>query len=212
MENLGTLVVAVGALGTASFGIVEAFKWAWIGILGFGQIEKQLGAPVLGALRLAYGPGYLMFLKAQYRAGRGGSELRKTIRQGARVGLTPSTAKSLADYLGVVDPDRLAHVAELVQSGQELTDEQRGLLGRYELALDARIDAALALANERYVGCVRIHASVISIGIALWVGFVQGVDLKMALLIGVAAVPVAPIVKDLTSAIQAASNAMKAGK
>ena len=39
MENLGTIVLAVGALGTASFGIVEALKWTGVGLFGFGKIN-----------------------------------------------------------------------------------------------------------------------------------------------------------------------------
>lgn len=208
MENLGTTILAVGALGTASFGIVEALKWTFVGILGFGEIKKLLGAPVMEALRLAYGADFMSFLKAQYRNARKSGELSRTIRQGTRVGLTPETAPGLAVQMGVVDGQLLSAVAAAIQSGEELNDEQRNLLGRFELALDARIDAALALANDRYIGYVRFLASAVSIIIAIVVGNSLGIELTISLIVGVAAVPVAPMAKDLTSAIRAASKAM----
>lgn len=34
--QLGELVLAAGVIGTAAFGIVDGFKWLWIGRLGFG--------------------------------------------------------------------------------------------------------------------------------------------------------------------------------
>ncbi len=208
MENIGTIVLAVGALGTASFGIVEGLKWTFIGLSGFRQIRKLLGAPVMEALRVAYGPEYMPLLKAQYRANRTFGELPKSIRQGARVGLTPSTAEALADRIGVVSKAELKAVAGALQTGKNLTDSQRNILGRYELALDTRIDAALALANDKYVGYMRGLASLVSIGIALVVRYVTGGEYLTALIIGVAAVPIAPIAKDLASALGSAAKAM----
>lgn len=209
MENLGTIVLAVGALGTASFGIVEGLKWTFVGLSGFRQIPKLLGGPVMKALQIAYGPEYLSLLRAQYRANRTSGELPKSIRQGARVGLTPETAAELANQIGVVNEADLKAVASTLQKGKDLTDAQRSVLGRYELALDTRIDAALALANDKYIGYIRVLASAISIGIALGVWrTTEGIELLEALIVGVAAVPIAPIAKDLASAIQSAAKAM----
>lgn len=209
MENLGTIVLAVGALGTASFGIVEGLKWTFIGLSGFRQIPKLLGRPVMKALQIAYGPECMSLLRAQYRANRTSGELPKSLRQGARVGLTPETAAELANQIGVVNEADLKAVASTLQKGKDLTDAQRSILGRYELALDTRIDAALALANDKYIGYIRVLASAISIGIALGVWrTTEGIELLEALIVGVAAVPIAPIAKDLASAIQSAAKAL----
>lgn len=208
MQNLGTIVVAVGALGTAAFGIVEALKWTGIGLMGFGQIRRLLGAPVMRALEVAYGPEFLTLLKAQYRSGRAEAQLPKTLRQGVRVGLTPNTAADLAGRIGVVGPDDLTGVAEALQSGAALSDEQRSVLGRFELALDARIDAAMALANDKYAGSLRVIASAVAIAIALAVGLGAGESPLLSLVVGIAAVPIAPVAKDLSKAIQAAGRAL----
>jgi len=208
MDNLGTIVLAVGALGTAAFGIVEALKWTGIGVFGFRQLVSVLGEPVIAALRVAYGAEAVTMLKELYRTDRKGGELPTTIRQGARVGLTPETAPALAKKVGVVSADDLAEVAKLVQSGKPLEEAQRGILGRFELALDSRIDAALALADTRYKGYVRLAASFVAIAIALIVGIIQQQPILISVIVGVAAVPFAPVAKDLASGLQAASQAM----
>jgi hypothetical protein len=212
MENLGTVVLAVGALGTSAFGIVEALKWTPLGLAGFGRITRLLGAPAAAALEVAYGPDYLTLLRAEYRAGRHEGRLATTIRQGVRVGLTPSTAGDLATLSGVVDGSALQDVADVLQSGAELSAEQRSVLGRFELALDARIDAALALAADRYAGSLRMAASFVAIVIAMLVGVEFGQGPLLSLVIGIAAVPIAPIAKDLSSAIKSARQAMPARK
>ena len=208
MDNLGTIILAVGALGTAAFGIVEALKWTGIGVFGFRQLVSVLGEPVIAALRVAYGAEAVTMLKELYRTDRKGGELPTTIRQGARVGLTPETAPALAKKVGVVSADDLAEVAKLVQSGKPLEEAQRGILGRFELALDSRIDAALALADTRYKGYVRLAASFVAIAIALIVGIIQQQPILISVIVGVAAVPFAPVAKDLASGLQAASQAM----
>ncbi len=212
MDNLGTIVLAVGALGTASFGIVEGLKWTGVGLFGFRQIIRVLGDPVMKALKVAYGPEYKDLLKAQYRANRVAGELPRSVRQGARVGLNPDTAPGLAEKLGVVEKEALKEVAEAIQAGKTLTEEQRGVLGRYELALDARIDAALTLANSRYIGYIRVLASVVAIAIALIVGSIQKIQPITSIIVGVAAVPLAPIAKDIANALQAAAKALPGKK
>lgn len=201
VNNLGTTVLAVGALGIAAFGIVEGFKGAGLGLLGFGQIGKLLGEHVLNALKIAYGDDYLSVLKVQYRTGRSSGDLTRSIRQGARIGLTPNNAKDLAASVGVVDGDKLQKVTEAVMAGEELDDEQRGILGRFELALDARIDAATAMANYRYANSMRVAASVVAVVIALVVAIILEANLLLALVVGIAAVPIAPIAKDVATAI-----------
>ena len=212
VNNLGTTVLAVGALGIAAFGIVEGFKGAGLGLLGFGQIPRLLGEHVLNALKIAYGDDYLSVLKVQYRTGRSSGDLTRSIRQGARIGLTPSNAKDLAASVGVVDGEELRKVSEAVMAGEELNDEQRGILGRFELALDARIDAATAMANYQYANSMRVAASVVAVVIALIVAIIVEANLLLALVVGIAAVPIAPIAKDVATAIQSASAAMSRKK
>jgi hypothetical protein len=207
MENIGTIIIATGALGTAAFGIVEALKWTRLGEAGFTTILKMLG-PVIETLHVAYGPDFKNLLRAQYRGNQ--RELIRLIRQGVRIGLTPGNAVPIAGFLGIVDAKKLGEAAEQVRKGTELESQLRNTLGRFELAVDARIDAALSLAQTKYVGTTRVVASLVALFIALAVGFHLGSGyVFQALLVGVAAVPLAPIAKDLVTALQSASKAIR---
>ena len=210
MLTISDLVLATGALGTAAFGIVEASKWIpAVGEFGLRQGLKRLG-PLMHTLRVAYGPDYLPLLRGQYRGDQ--KDLVRTLRQGMRVGLTRENAGEIAQYLGALDAERFVAAAVAVQSGNELTAEQRNLIGRYELAADARVDAAMAVAQANYGGMARSLASVVSLGIAIIAAqtLEPKPDFVTAVLIGVAAVPLAPIAKDLAAGLAAASKALRA--
>lgn len=235
MPTLLTFIASAGALGTASFGIVEAFKGGNLGLAGFSAIKNSLTA-LKAAFKVAYGDGYLEFFKDQYREKRTTGPLRKTIRQGARIGLNPDNAAEIASAVGnAVPPEDLVAVAQALVAGDELTPDQMRDLGRFELALDARIDACFSRAEIRYRTAMQKAASLVSIGLALVVavaligfGEVQtgaGVAdgdtqafasvpavILTALIIGVIAVPIAPIAKDVTKAITAVTKALKGGK
>jgi hypothetical protein len=108
-----------------------------------------------------------------------------------------------------VDAAKLKEAARAVEAGQELPIELRNVLGRFELAVDARIDAALTLALDRYVRAVKWAASLVALIIALSVGIYLN-RIFEGLIVGLAAVPLAPIAKDLVSALKAASDAIRA--
>jgi len=165
--GLTQLVLASGALGTASFGIVDALKsLPRFSLIGMGRIGTGLSF-LNPALEVAYGNNYSELLKAQFRDGRSKGDLPRTLRQGTRIGLTPETAPGLAIAVGVVQPDDLAGVAGLVQNGHELDTAQRAVLARFEMALDARINAQLALAESDHKAGMRLTAAVIALGFAL---------------------------------------------
>ncbi len=63
--QLAELVLAVGALGVAAYGLVEAFKWTRIVAIGFGKIIRDVAAPFQAQLVSAYGSDYLQLLRAQ---------------------------------------------------------------------------------------------------------------------------------------------------
>lgn len=209
--SISDMLLATGALGTASFGIVEASKWlSLVGEAGFSAAHTRLGS-LTATLSVAYGRDYESMLRGLYRGDQ--RDLTRTLRQGVRVGLTAANAAAVASFLGSIDGAQLAAVAGKAQSGGTLSDDDRSLIGRYELAADARIDAALAVANADYAGTARILASAVSLLIAVATQRALGDDavpLTTAILVGIAAVPLAPIAKDLASALQSASKALKA--
>lgn len=206
LDHLGAAVLAAGALGTAAFGIVEGLKSSkLIGEAGFSTIVRMLKA-LWEALHIAYGTDVEHLLRAQYRGDA--RELARVMRQGVRLGLTPGNAAAIATELGVVTAEALVDAARAVEAGLELTPQQRNVLGRFELAVDARIESALTLALDRYKRAVIIAASVIAVGIALVVGRELGVPPRESLIVGLAAVPLAPVAKDVASALKAAATAL----
>lgn len=84
---------------------------------------------------------------------------------------------TLVAQLPGVNADTLKAAALALKSGETTpTDERRQALAGFELAVDARIDAALALAEDRYVGVARGAASIFSVVFALIVGFILGLS------------------------------------
>jgi hypothetical protein len=211
--DTGDVVLATGALGTAAFGIVEALKWTSLGETGFGTALAMLG-PLRTTLQVACGPEYETLLRGQYRGER--AELVRSLRQGVRVGLTPATVPEIAKFLGSLDMTTLADAVAAANEGRELTPRQRNAIGRFELAADARIDAAVTVALGRYAGGNRVAASVVALTIAIVAAATirandeTVVSWAQAAIIGIAAVPLAPIAKDVVSGIQAATRALRA--
>lgn len=174
-------------------------------------------------------------LRAQYRVGRANGDLPRTLRQGVRIGfgmMEVPTIALVATELGVsadlatlaaqaIDSARRQRSQAAQSMSQEpahppepaMTEEQRSAMARLETMIDARIDAALALANTQYVSQTKFLATFVSLGIS----FAVGGSLKMlpdewgwCLLVGLAAVPLTPVAKDLSTAIQEAAKALKA--
>jgi hypothetical protein len=206
--DISNAILAAGALGTAAFGVVEALKFTPLGNAGFGVAMRQLG-PLAEALRLAYGDDFLELLRGQYRADDR-DLLARSLRQGVRVGTTDSNAESIARFLGSLDKVKLAAAIKAADAGDDLAPEQRNIIGRFELAADARIESALTLARARYIDSARVAASIVALTLALAVGAnMPDVSMVNALIVGLAAVPLAPIAKDVASGIQSAAKALR---
>jgi hypothetical protein len=99
LGNIPDYVAAVGALGVAAFGMVEALgKTLFVfpipgthirlGLpyVGFNRIEDLL-KKVAPAMEASYGKDFRTILRQQYRAGRSQGQAPESIRQGVRLGL-----------------------------------------------------------------------------------------------------------------------------
>jgi len=239
-ENLGTTALAIGALGTAAYGIVDGLKFcSWIDLAGFERLFSGGGKaggrmwpikykatldPLLPSLKAAYGADAMDLLKSQYRSGRSKGDLPRTLRQGVRIGFSMIEAEKivsaavglgLAKSMAMLAADTIKHSLEQPPAlGEEpkpevtVTAEQRSALARLETAIDARIDADLAMAEVEYVTQAKIWAMIVSIGIALWVGWLLNQSWAASLVVGITAVPLAPVAKDLATALQSAVKAL----
>ncbi len=247
-EYLGTAALAIGALGTASYGIVDGLKLVpWLDLAGFERIfavggreggrrwptkRKAALDPLLPALRIAYGKDAMELFRGQYRGGRVTGDLPRTLRQGVRIGfgmMEEAAITSVALDLGIkeeiavlaaqaIDNARRQRPAALLTEQDTpaqpaMTEEQRSAMARLETTIDARIDAVLALADAQYVTQTKLLAMAVSLAISFLVGW--GIGMLTAstwawcLIVGLAAVPLSPVAKDLSTALQEAVKAFK---
>jgi hypothetical protein len=238
-QNFAEGVTAVGAFGTAAFGIVEsagkAFCFSWLtrsgrfhtlGLpyAGFGLVKRMV-RPLAPALRIAYGNDYLEIIGQQYYAGRASGSAPDTIRQGVRLGLPFMGADDAANLIKGVwhmpDAQSKALAQALQASGAPSpTPQQTGggpidptlaLAGRFATALDARINAAFVMADQRYQTSAKTAAGFAAVALALGFNLGLGSPFPMleALGLGLLAVPLAPVAKDLSTSLQNALTAFK---
>ena len=220
---LTELVLATGAVGIAASGIVETLKFTPLGLLGFNRLRAALGTELMDAEKLAYGKATDAVLAGYYRQDRVGGALARALRQGVRVGLRADNAHALASVIGVGDGGSLERAVSVLATAttadpappSTATEEDRGVIARFELAVDARIEAAIAVADATYVGQIRLAAAFVALVLALAGAYSLGEFPNRwvaALIVGVAAVPIAPIAKDVASGIQAARKALSGGR
>ena len=222
MEHLSEMILATGALGVASFGIVDGLKWTFFGTAGFKSIMKLI-RPAAPALAVAYGDDFEDMLREQYRDGRDHGVCRTTIRQGIRIGINSDNANQVIRVAPVVNGHHMVAITEQLEAGNALSPEQESILGRFELALDSRLDAAFGKASTNYRSTARCGAGLIAIAISLATagylameatadgqGAIDHLWLR-ALIVGFVAIPLAPVSKDLAGALASAGKALKRG-
>ena len=203
-DTLADLVARAALLGTAAMALVEAAKFTPLGRAGLGRVRAALGEAGMRALAQAYGEHSLgAVLDGSFR--RGHLELAEVLRNGLRLGLTSDQAPELAKQFGQAPARLVAALANGARAG----DEAVAALARFHAAIDARVDAAVASAHETYLGTLRVAGTALALAGSLGVALVTGQDLWLAVGIGLVAVPVAPLSKELLNLLRAAGLAVR---
>ena len=229
MSTLDMVIAAISA--TAAFGLtamslIDAFKTlpqGGVSRIGFPFVEKALD-PLKDPLERAMGAGWKQVILAHWINGRPRVEQIGIIRAMVRLGLNADTAETLATF-GGVNGVVLTVAAKRLADGEPLDETQINAIGRVESAVEARLDGAFDLADQAYRNWSRVLAGLVSVILAIAVWWVlstsalkegpiqafidQPVSFWAAVLVGVFAVPIAPIAKDLVSALTAASKAIQ---
>ena len=219
-------ITAAGALGTAAFGLVDATKAFGGGVsnCGFGYVERAL-KPFAAALNHA-NADWRLTVRANWINGVAKDDQKAAAKSLIRLGLSSANAAALA-VAGHVDETALRAVLTAVETGGPLTTQDAQLLGRFNAAIDAAMDAGFERGDQKYRNASRLTAGLFAVVLAVWAGYllyVHGVPPKTAslwgfwdspylwpsVLAGIVAVPVAPIAKDLASSLQTAGAAVKA--
>ena len=216
--------------------------------VGLGVVLRMI-KPLQPALRCAYGEGYGEIIAQQYRADRSQGSAPDTIRQGVRLGLpflSQTAATKVVDAIwGLTTPNAEALAAALTagpaavaaaasapagpaptppapaaQPGLTAQQQQaQALAARFSTALDTRVQAAFAVAEQVYQARAQFWAGLVAIGLSLayqgeasgWAAPTSTAQLERwmaALIVGLVAVPLAPVAKDLSSSLSDALSAL----
>ena len=176
LDTMPQLMTAIGALGTAAFGLVDATKAFGGGVNHIGF--KGIRMTVLSLTPSAH-PNILAMLQANWFSGADLASQKRLAKSLIELNLIPANAA-----LGVDPSDP-----------------------RFDLIVTAMLDEAYQRADQLYRDGTRAWAMAISIALALIGGHILHAPLAGSLLVGLLATPLAPIAKDLSTALATAVNA-----
>lgn len=212
ITNIGNVIAAIAALGTASMGLVDALKvFGRFGPsnIGFGDIRAQL-TPFLPAQAAgAYNSAMLLqTLRANWINGVDKSQQKAKAKSLIHLGLTKGNAAGLAAAAGV-DPGALQSVAAKTAAGDTVTTQELNVVGQFDAILSAVLDAAYERADQKYRNFCKALATVIAVALSLIAANFMQANFIAALIAGIAAVPLAPVSKDLVTTLQAAAASVQ---
>jgi hypothetical protein len=213
--QFGAIISAIAALGTAAFGLVDGTKAFKGGIsnVGYSFIRSAL-EPYEAALKTINEAEPYAIAKANWLNGMEKSEQKAIARNLIRLGFNSVTAPPMAKHVLPGDTERLSDIATKIQTGKTPTEAELAVLARFDAIIDARLDAAFERADQKYRNTSRVAAAAVSIVLAV-IGAMMvynSIDervILLGMLVGVIAVPVAPIAKDLSSGISTAVATFK---
>jgi hypothetical protein len=125
--------------------------------------------------------------------------------------LTKGDAEQLAELVAV-DKDLLSQVAAKAVKGEKLSPEELAVLAQFDAVLGAVLDQAYERADQKYRNAAKLLAVAVSVLLALFAALLLRMDVIPALLAGLVAAPVAPVAKDLATALQNAVSVVRAVK
>jgi len=226
LQNLPQIITAIGGLGTAAFGIVDATKVFGgganhIGFKGIRAAVTQLTPPAAAGagqpVNALSQQKVLATLQANWFNGTDLGSQKSIAKSLIKLNLNAGNAAALAAATSV-DPDALTAVATSIASGTPLTSAQSDVFARFDLIVTALLDEAYQHGDQVYRNGTRALAMMTSVVLALIGGIVLHnagselswqLDMFEALLVGLLATPLAPIAKDLSSALATAVNTMQ---
>jgi hypothetical protein len=233
LQNLPQIVTAVGGLGTAAFGLVDAIKPLGVNHIGFTRISMAVKGLTPGSSAGAQRPAQaanalsqaqvVASLKANWYNGTDLGSQKSIAKSLIKMGLNEGNADPLASATGV-DAALLKNVAQKITQGTKLEPTESDIFARFDFSLTALLDEVYQHADQVYRNWTRILAAIIAVILAFVGGWTLHVDqhstvcylwssdMWIACLVGVLATPLAPIAKDVSNALSTAVNTMQAIK
>ena len=216
MLDLGQATTAVGALGTAAFGLVDATKpLTGINKMGLSRIQKAVSTFTPGTTRNSLTVQQILdTVAANWTNGTDLSSQKAIAKSLIQLHLNEDNASATAEKAGI-DPNVLTSIAQKNAAAQPLTPQESDLFGRFDLVVTAVLDEAYIAADREYRNATRFVAVIFSVLLAVTGAFVlypgdAGKHIGEAVLLGLIATPVAPFAKDLSTYLATAVNALQA--
>jgi hypothetical protein len=132
-----------------------------------------------------------------------------------KLNLNADNAAALANATGV-DPGILKEVATNIAAGASLTSAQSDVYARFDLIVTALLDEAYQRSDDMYRNWTRLIAMLVAVALAVAGAFMlrdswalTAAEIGQAVLVGLLATPLAPIAKDLSSALATAVNTLQ---
>jgi hypothetical protein len=216
LSGLPQIITAIGGLGTAAFGLVEATKAFGGGVNHFGF--KGIKAAVMNLTPSGGSDGTGAAMSQQKIL----ATLQANWFNGADLGSQKAIAKSLIKLnfneanAEALAADKLKAVASSMAGGTALKPEQSDLFGRFDLIVTALLDEAYQCGDQMFRNRTKMVAMLIAVLLAIvgsWAMAgtprISGQQYTQALIVGLLATPLAPIAKDLSTALATAVNALQ---
>ena len=213
--DLSKVVLAVGALGTAAYGLVDTTKAlgdGGVSKVGFNDIRKILTLFVEEAVDTDNANTSALGLRsieatltANWINGMALADQKAVAKALIKLNLSATTANTMATATGV-SPQILKSIAEKLPTGTALTPEETDVYGRFDLLLSSLLDQGYQRGDQRYRNRAKILAVPFAVLLAVLGALgIYGADpryLGLSVIAGLLATPLAPVAKDVASAIQ----------
>lgn len=230
--QLSQVITAIGGLGTAAFGLLEALKpfFGSINRMGLAHIQDTVASltPAQSGAGLPPDPlnappqqSILATIEANWVNGADLATQKAVAKALIKLHLSPGTADAVAKNINI-DPAVLNSVAAKTLAGLRLEQMESDVFSRFDLMITSMLDEAYQLSDQVYRNGTRTLAAFLAvvlafcgaIGLEGHVLFQHGHlhDIALALLVGVLATPLAPVAKDISTALATAVNTMQAVK
>lgn len=203
------LIAAVGGLGTAAFGLVDASKPILpINNVGFDRIKATVTSLTPGVGAGMSQAAVIETLHSNWVNGTDLSSQKAIAKSLIKLHLSVASAQAVAGAAGV-DGNVLQAVATSFATGTPLTQQQADLYARFDLIVTAMLDQTYQKSDHDYRNWTRLFALLFALVLACLAGQIVNVGWGMRILVGLLATPMAPVAKDLASALSASVNAMQ---
>jgi hypothetical protein len=216
LKTLPQVITAIGGLGTAAFGLVDATKALGGGVnhFGFAAIKKTVMALTPGQATNALSQKKILeTLKANWFNGTDLASQKAIAKSLIKLNLNPNNAAALAAETGV-DPAVLTSVATKIAGGTSLSTtpvNESDVYARFDLIVTALLDETYQRSDNRFRNWTRLVAAIVAVALALVAGATLNppIGWELSALIGLLATPLAPIAKDLSTALATAVNTLQ---